>query len=150
MLMGPSGSLISVCPHSRHELCRYVRRNRSSSSELDLSFRAIGNLDTAIDLSRAPRVAKVSRAPIPSILTSAVAVRSKAMTRVLVSTISAARSCLRLVWPAGLEPPGFRLAEKSGRARRLQTPASSHGKAGLIGLGQVLQPVVSSRRVVSF
>ena len=114
--------------------------------ELDLSFGAIVNLDPAVDLSRAPQVAKVSRAPIPSILTSAVAVRSKAMTRVLVSTISAARSCLRLVWPAGLEPPGFRLAEKSGRARRLQTPASSHGNARLTGLGQVLERVVSSRR----
>ena len=42
--------------------------------------------------------------------------------------------------------PRLRLAEKSGRARHLQTPASSHGKAGLIGLRQVLQPVVSSRR----
>ena len=90
--------------------------------------------------------AKVSRAPMPSILASAVAVRLKALSRVLVSTIPAARSCLRLVWPASLDPPDFRLAEKSGRARRLQTPASSHGNARLTGLGQVLERVGSSRR----
>ena len=42
--------------------------------------------------------------------------------------------------------PRLRLAEKSGRARQLQTPASSRGNARLTGLGQVLERVVPSRR----
>ena len=45
-----------------------------------------------------------------------------------------------------LGSPRLELPEKSGRARRLQTPASSHGNARLTGLGQVLERVVSSRR----
>ena len=40
----------------------------------------------------------------------------------------------------------LRLTEKSGRARRLQTPANSHGNACLTGLGQVLERVITSRR----
>ena len=61
---------------------------------------------------------------MPSILASGVAVRSKALIRVLISIITAARSCPRLVWLAGLAPPDFDSLKSPGAfddCRRLQT-----------------------------